>query len=138
MVSSVLTIVFCVCSQTPGLVYRQTENRNWVKNLGWEGWLVKNTTSLTVQQWGRDLQERRVHKHCVLGLVTSKTGALENKDDLRRRVDEASKFAPLEQLCLSPQCGFASTEEGNTLAEQEQWNKLRMIVELASEIWGTA
>ncbi len=77
-------------------------------------------------------------KHCVLGLVTSKTGALENKDELRRRVDEASRFAPLEQLCLSPQCGFASTEEGNTLAEQEQWNKLRMIVELASEIWGKA
>ena len=75
-------------------------------------------------------------KHCVLGLVTSKSGVLEKKDDLKRRIDEASKFAPLEQLCLSPQCGFASKEEGNTLAEAEQWAKLRMIVELADEVWG--
>jgi 5-methyltetrahydropteroyltriglutamate--homocysteine methyltransferase len=72
----------------------------------------------------------------VLGLVTSKTGRLENKDDLKRRIDEAAKYLPLEQLCLSPQCGFASTEEGNTLAEDEQWAKLRMIVEVAKEVWG--
>ena len=75
-------------------------------------------------------------KTVVLGLVTSKSGKLESKDELKRRIDEASKFASLEQLCLSPQCGFASTEEGNVLAEDEQWAKLRMIVELAEEVWG--
>jgi 5-methyltetrahydropteroyltriglutamate--homocysteine methyltransferase len=75
-------------------------------------------------------------KHVVLGLVTSKTGVLESKDDLKRRIDEASKFVSLDQLCLSPQCGFASTEEGNTLAEDEQWAKLAMIVEVAREVWG--
>lgn len=75
-------------------------------------------------------------KHVVLGLVTSKTGVLENKDDIKRRIDEASKFVSLDQLCLSPQCGFASTQEGNTLAEDEQWKKLEMIVEIANEVWG--
>jgi 5-methyltetrahydropteroyltriglutamate--homocysteine methyltransferase len=75
-------------------------------------------------------------KTVVLGLVTSKSGKLESKDELKRRIDQAAKFIPLEQLCLSPQCGFASTEEGNILAEDEQWAKLRMIVELAEEVWG--
>jgi 5-methyltetrahydropteroyltriglutamate--homocysteine methyltransferase len=75
------------------------------------------------------------HKIVVLGLVTTKTGTLEKKDDVKRRIEEATKFAPLDQLCLSPQCGFASTEEGNVLAEDEQWAKLRMIVELADEVW---
>ncbi|HST95109.1 MAG TPA: 5-methyltetrahydropteroyltriglutamate--homocysteine S-methyltransferase [Microvirga sp.] len=75
-------------------------------------------------------------KSVVLGLVTSKTGTLESKDDIKRRIEEATKYADLDQLCLSPQCGFASTEEGNTLAEDEQWAKLRMIVELAEEVWG--
>ncbi len=75
-------------------------------------------------------------KNVVLGLVTSKSGTLEKKDDLKRRIDEATKFAAIDQLCLSPQCGFASTEEGNILAEQEQWAKLRMIVELSNEVWG--
>jgi 5-methyltetrahydropteroyltriglutamate--homocysteine methyltransferase len=75
-------------------------------------------------------------KTVVLGLVTSKIGTLENKDDIKRRIDEAAKFVPLDQLCLSPQCGFASTEEGNVLAEDEEWAKLRMIVELAAEVWG--
>ena len=76
------------------------------------------------------------NKLVVLGLVTSKSGTLEKKDDVKRRIDEAGKFAPLEQFCLSPQCGFASTEEGNVLAEEEQWAKLRMIVDVASEVWG--
>jgi 5-methyltetrahydropteroyltriglutamate--homocysteine methyltransferase len=71
----------------------------------------------------------------VVGLVTSKTGALESKDAVKRRIEQATKFIALDQLCLSPQCGFASTEEGNVLAEDEQWAKLRMIVELAEEIW---
>jgi 5-methyltetrahydropteroyltriglutamate--homocysteine methyltransferase len=76
------------------------------------------------------------NKVVVLGLVTSKSGTLEKKDDIERRVEEAGKFAPPEQFCLSPQCGFASTEEGNVLAEEEQWAKLRMIVELADKVWG--
>jgi 5-methyltetrahydropteroyltriglutamate--homocysteine methyltransferase len=75
-------------------------------------------------------------KTIVLGLVTSKLGRLESRDELKRRLDEAAKYVPLEQLCLSPQCGFASTEEGNILSEDEQWAKLAMIVELAEEIWG--
>ena len=75
-------------------------------------------------------------KIVVLGLVTSKTGTLERKADLMRRIDEATKFVPLDQLALSPQCGFASTEEGNVLAEEEQWAKLRLIVETAREVWG--
>jgi 5-methyltetrahydropteroyltriglutamate--homocysteine methyltransferase len=72
----------------------------------------------------------------VLGLVTSKSGRLEAKDDIKRRIDEATKYISLDQLCLSPQCGFASTEEGNVLTEEEQWAKLRMIVEIAKEVWG--
>jgi 5-methyltetrahydropteroyltriglutamate--homocysteine methyltransferase len=75
-------------------------------------------------------------KTVVLGLVTSKTGQLESKDMIKRRIDEAAKVAPLDRLCLSPQCGFASTEEGNVLAEDEQWAKLAMIVEIAGEVWG--
>jgi 5-methyltetrahydropteroyltriglutamate--homocysteine methyltransferase len=75
-------------------------------------------------------------KTVVLGLVTSKSGTLESKDAIKRRIDEAAKFAPLERLCLSPQCGFASTEEGNVLTEDEQWAKLAMIVEIAEEVWG--
>jgi 5-methyltetrahydropteroyltriglutamate--homocysteine methyltransferase len=75
-------------------------------------------------------------KSVVLGLVTSKTGTLENRDDVKRRIEEATKYVDLEQLCLSPQCGFASTEEGNVLAEDEQWAKLRMIVEIAQDVWG--
>jgi 5-methyltetrahydropteroyltriglutamate--homocysteine methyltransferase len=75
-------------------------------------------------------------KQVVLGIVTTKTGQLESKDDLKRRIDEAAKFAPLDQLCLSGQCGFASTEEGNVLTEDEQWAKLRRIVEVADEVWG--
>ncbi len=75
-------------------------------------------------------------KQLVLGIVTSKSGALESKDAIKRRIDEAAKYVALDQLCLSPQCGFASTEEGNVLTEDEQWAKLRMIVEVADEVWG--
>lgn len=74
-------------------------------------------------------------KQVVLGLVTSKTGDLEAKDDVKRRIDEAAKFVDLDQLCLSPQCGFASTEEGNILTEEAQWAKLARIVETAQEVW---
>jgi 5-methyltetrahydropteroyltriglutamate--homocysteine methyltransferase len=75
-------------------------------------------------------------KHVVLGLVTTKRGQLESKDELKRRIEEASRYAPLEQLCLSPQCGFSSTVEGNVLTEEEQWAKVRLIVEVAQEVWG--
>jgi len=75
-------------------------------------------------------------KIVVLGLVTTKTGQLESKDTIKRRIDEAAKFVSLDQLALSPQCGFASTEEGNALTDEEQWAKLRMIVEVADEVWG--
>ena len=75
-------------------------------------------------------------KVVVLGLVTTKTGELESKDDLKRRIDEASKFVPLEQLCLSPQCGFSSTVEGNDLTIEEEAAKLRLVVEVAEEVWG--
>jgi 5-methyltetrahydropteroyltriglutamate--homocysteine methyltransferase len=72
----------------------------------------------------------------VLGLVTTKRGELENKDDLKRRIDEASAYVPLEQICLSPQCGFSSTVEGNGLSLEDEVAKLRLIVETASEVWG--
>jgi 5-methyltetrahydropteroyltriglutamate--homocysteine methyltransferase len=76
------------------------------------------------------------NKTVVLGLVTTKVGTLENKDDIKRRIEEATRYVAPEQLALSPQCGFASTEEGNVLAEEEQWEKLRMVVETAREVWG--
>jgi 5-methyltetrahydropteroyltriglutamate--homocysteine methyltransferase len=81
----------------------------------------------------RFLPEDRI---AVLGLVTTKSGQLESKDEIKRRIAEAARFADIDQLCLSPQCGFASTEEGNILAEDEQWAKLAMIVEVAEEVWG--
>ena len=75
-------------------------------------------------------------KRVVLGVVTSKNGALESKDFIKRRIAEAAKYADIDQLCLSAQCGFSSTSEGNDLTEQQQWDKLRLIVEVAQEIWG--
>jgi 5-methyltetrahydropteroyltriglutamate--homocysteine methyltransferase len=75
-------------------------------------------------------------KLVVLGLVTTKKGALEKKDDLKRRIDQAAKYVPLDQLCLSPQCGFSSTVDGNTLTPEEQTAKLRLVVETAREVWG--
>jgi 5-methyltetrahydropteroyltriglutamate--homocysteine methyltransferase len=75
-------------------------------------------------------------KMVVLGLVTTKRGELESKDELKRRIDEAAKYVPLDQLCLSPQCGFSSTVEGNTLTFDEEVAKLRLIVETAAEVWG--
>jgi 5-methyltetrahydropteroyltriglutamate--homocysteine methyltransferase len=77
-------------------------------------------------------------KFAVLGLITSKIGTLEEPDFVKRRIDDAARFAPLEQLCISPQCGFSSTEEGNTLAESQQWKKLEMLVSTARDVWGTS
>jgi 5-methyltetrahydropteroyltriglutamate--homocysteine methyltransferase len=76
-------------------------------------------------------------KLVVLGLVTTKFGAMENKDSLKRRIDEAAKYAPLSQLALSPQCGFSSTVHGNNIAVEDQRNKLRLVVETAQEVWGS-
>ena len=76
------------------------------------------------------------NKTVVLGLVTTKFGAMESKDALKRRIDEAARFAPLDQLCLSPQCGFSSTVHGNNIAVQAQRHKLRLVVEVAQEVWG--
>ncbi|MCW3063071.1 MAG: hypothetical protein JWN32_243, partial [Solirubrobacterales bacterium] len=75
-------------------------------------------------------------KTVVLGLVTTKRGELEAKDELKRRIEEASRFVPVDQLCLSPQCGFSSTVEGNALSYDEEVAKLRLIVETAAEVWG--
>jgi len=75
-------------------------------------------------------------KKVVLGLVTTKTGAIEDRAQLRRRIDEAAKFVPLENLCLSPQCGFSSTHHGNALSQDDQWRKLELVVEVAREVWG--
>lgn len=75
-------------------------------------------------------------KYVVLGLVTSKSGKLEDRDKIITRIKEAAKYHPLDHLCLSPQCGFASTEEGNILTEEQQWNKIKFIHEIADEVWG--
>jgi 5-methyltetrahydropteroyltriglutamate--homocysteine methyltransferase len=75
-------------------------------------------------------------KMVVLGLVTTKRGELEDKDDLKRRIEEASRFVDIDQLCLSPQCGFSSTAEGNLVTREQQGAKLRRIVEVAREVWG--
>jgi 5-methyltetrahydropteroyltriglutamate--homocysteine methyltransferase len=75
-------------------------------------------------------------KVVVLGLVTTKRGELEDRDALKRRIEEASRHVDVEQLCLSPQCGFSSTVEGNALTREQQADKLRLVVELADEVWG--
>jgi 5-methyltetrahydropteroyltriglutamate--homocysteine methyltransferase len=75
-------------------------------------------------------------KQVVLGLVTTKRGELESKDELKRRIEEAARYAPLDQLCLSPQCGFSSTVDGNALTIDEEIAKLRLVAETAEEVWG--
>ena len=72
----------------------------------------------------------------VLGLVTSKSGELENRDEIIERIKEATQYVDINQLCLSPQCGFASTEEGNILTEEQQWAKLAFIRDIARDVWG--
>ncbi|TMH18550.1 MAG: hypothetical protein E6H70_05250 [Betaproteobacteria bacterium] len=72
----------------------------------------------------------------VLGLVSSKVPELERKDDLKRRIDAAAKFVPLENLCLSPQCGFSSTHHGNKLTADDQWRKLGLVLEVSNSVWG--
>jgi len=78
----------------------------------------------------------RGQKRVVLGLITSKTGELEDKIRIIRRIEEATRYVDLDQLCISPQCGFSSTEEGNILTQEDQWNKLGMVIDIAKEVWG--
>ena len=84
----------------------------------------------------RVLAEQAGDKKVVLGLVTTKVGDLESADDLKRRIDEAARFLPLDRLCLSPQCGFSSTHHGNALSVDDQWAKLARVVEVARTVWG--
>jgi 5-methyltetrahydropteroyltriglutamate--homocysteine methyltransferase len=90
--------------------------------------------------WGsfEPLQRLPPGKHVVLGLVTTKVGAMEQRDELLRRIEAASHIVPLERLCLSPQCGFASTYQGNDISESDQWRKLELVVSVARAVWPDA
>jgi 5-methyltetrahydropteroyltriglutamate--homocysteine methyltransferase len=119
----------------------------WLASGGYEDEVVEAMFSTAVDAYFMEWDSERAGgfeplrllpagKRVVLGLVTTKSGALESKDALARRIDEAARFVPLERLGLSPQCGFASTHHGNTLTEDEQWRKLERVVEVAREVWG--
>lgn len=79
---------------------------------------------------------KRENLYVVLGLITTKTGELEDKEAVKERIAKASEYLPMDQLCLSPQCGFASTEEGNDISEADQWKKIHHVVDIASQVWG--
>jgi 5-methyltetrahydropteroyltriglutamate--homocysteine methyltransferase len=100
------------------------------------GSLLRPSALLRARRVLPGIRRRPPGKQVVLGLVTTKRGALESKDELKRRIDEASRYIPLNQLCRSPQCGFSSTVEGNVLTYDEQVAKLRLVVETAAEVWG--
>jgi 5-methyltetrahydropteroyltriglutamate--homocysteine methyltransferase len=119
----------------------------WLASGGYEDAVVEAMFSTDVDAYFMEWDSERAggfeplrllpeDKTVVLGLVTTKSGALESKETLARRIDEATKWVPLERLCLSPQCGFASTHHGNTLTEDEQWRKLERVVEVARTVWG--
>ena len=98
-------------------------------------------TALVARRIGEGRPDGAAHvagQSVVLGLVSTKLGKLEPKDELKRKIDQAAKLVPLEQLCLSPQCGFSSTVHGNDIAVEAQAAKLRLVVETAREVWGTA
>ena len=99
-------------------------------------WMV-SSWSMTVIRAG-DFKPLRFIKNqqVVLGLITSKSGELENRDEIIARIKEAAQYVDINQLCLSPQCGFASTEEGNILTEEQQWKKLEFIRSIVEEVWG--
>ena len=118
----------------------------WVASGGYEP-VVEGLFSADVDGWFMEFDSDRAGdfaplrfapkgKKVVLGLVTTKLGQLEDKDTLKRRIEVAAKYVPLENLCLSPQCGFSSTHHGNLLSGEEQWRKLERIVEVAREVWG--
>ena len=119
----------------------------WLASGGYEDAVVEAMFSTDVDAYLMEWDSERAggfgplrllptDKTVVLGLVTTKSPALESKDVLARRIDEAARHVPLERLCLSPQCGFASTHHGNALSEDEQWRKLALVVEVAREVWG--
>jgi 5-methyltetrahydropteroyltriglutamate--homocysteine methyltransferase len=118
----------------------------WVAEGGYDP-VVEAMFSTAVDGWFMEFDSARAGgfeplralppgKKVVLGLVTTKLGELESKDDLKRRIDEAARIVPLDQLCLSPQCGFSSTHHGNALSMDDQWRKLERVVEVAREVWG--
>jgi 5-methyltetrahydropteroyltriglutamate--homocysteine methyltransferase len=118
----------------------------WVAEGGYDP-VVEAMFSTDVDGWFMEFDSERAGgfeplraaprgKRVVLGLVTTKLGALESKDALKRRIDEAARIVPLEDLCLSPQCGFSSTHHGNALSQDDQWRKLERVVEVAHEVWG--
>jgi len=129
-------------------VYRGNFRSTWISSGGYEPVAETLLGKLDIDGYFLEYDTERAggfeplrflpkgRKCVVLGLITSKSGTLEKKDEVKRRIDEAAKFAPLDQFCLSPQCGFASTEEGNVLTEEAQWAKLSEIVETAHEVWG--
>jgi len=119
----------------------------WLASGGYEDAVVEAMFSTDVDAYFMEWDSERAGgfeplrllpktKRVVLGLVTTKSGTLESKDVIARRIDEAAKYVPLDRLCLSPQCGFASTHHGNKLTEEEQWRKLERVVEVAREVWG--
>ena len=119
----------------------------WLASGGYEDAVVEAMFSTDVDayfmEWDTDraggfepLRLLPRDKRVVLGLVTTKSGALESSDALARRIDEAATLVPLERLALSPQCGFASTHHGNLLTEDEQWRKLERVVQVARQVWG--
>jgi 5-methyltetrahydropteroyltriglutamate--homocysteine methyltransferase len=119
----------------------------WLASNPYEDAVVEAMFSTTVDAYFMEWDSERAggfeplrllprDKTVVLGLVTTKSGALESREALARRIDQAAKYVPLERLCLSPQCGFASTRHGNTLTEDEQWRKLERVVEVARDVWG--
>ena len=121
---------------------------NWIAEGGYEPVAEKMFNAVDVDgyfmEWDTDraggfepLRFVPDGKVVVLGLITSKFPELEDKDDIKRRIDEAAQYVPLENLCLSPQCGFASTHHGNKLTEDEQFKKLALIVEIAEDVWGS-
>lgn len=102
-------------------------------NVGLDGFFLEYDTDRAGDFYPlRHINDQQV----VLGLISSKTGEMENSDMIKSRIEEASQLVPLDQLCLSPQCGFSSTEEGNILTAENQWNKISMIVKVASDVWG--
>jgi 5-methyltetrahydropteroyltriglutamate--homocysteine methyltransferase len=120
----------------------------WVAEGGYDP-VVEAMFSTHVDGWFMEFDSARAggfeplralpaNKQVVLGLVTTKLGELESKDDLKRRIDEAARHVPLDRLCLSPQCGFSSTHHGNALSQDDQWRKLERVVEVAEEVWGSA
>ena len=118
----------------------------WLSEGGWEAVADTVFNTIPVDGFFLEYESERAggfeplrfmpkNKSVVLGLVSSKLAALEPKDTIKRRIDEAARYVDLDRLHLSPQCGFASTEEGNQLTEDEQWRKLAHVVEIAHEVW---